>query len=57
MGYDLTRFFFEFIREPISNAVFRLGPFNLAQVLCLGMILGGISIILIKKPAIQPNPQ
>ena len=51
IGYGLARFFIEFVREPISGAAFRLGPFNLAQVLCLGMILGGIIIILIKKPA------
>ena len=51
IGYGLARFFVEFVREPISSAAFRLGPFNLAQVLCLGMMLGGIFIILIKKSA------
>ncbi len=57
IGYGLARFFIEFVREPVSYATFRLGPFNLAQIFCLGMILGRIFIILIKKPAIQPNPQ
>jgi len=57
-GYGLIRFFIEFVREPVSYATFRLvGPFNLAQIFCLGMVLGGIFIILIKKPTKQPNPQ
>jgi phosphatidylglycerol:prolipoprotein diacylglycerol transferase len=51
IGYGLTRFFIEFVREPISSAAFRLGPFNLAQIFCIGMILAGIFTILIKKPA------
>ena len=58
IGYGLVRFFIEFVREPVPYATFRLvGPFNLAQIFCLGMVLGGIFIILIKKPTKQPNPQ
>jgi len=57
IGYGLARFFIEFFREPIYSAVFRLGPFNLAQIFCIGMMLVGIFIILIKKPAIQSKPQ
>jgi len=56
IGYGLARFFIEFFREPVSYATFRLGPFNLAQVLCLGMILVGIFIILTRKPAKKLSP-
>src|SRR5680860_44397 len=53
IGYGLTRFFIEFVREQVSNAVFKLGPFNLAQIFCIGIMLVGIFIILIKKPVKQ----
>lgn len=56
IGYGLARLFIEFFREPISYATFELGPFNLAQIFCVGMILIGIFIILIKKSAKNIKP-
>ena len=48
IGYGVARFFIEFVRQPDPQVGFILGYFTMGQILCLGMILGGI-IILIKK--------
>lgn len=48
IGYGLARFFIEFVREPDPHLGFVTGYFTMGQILCLGMILGGI-IILLKK--------
>jgi phosphatidylglycerol:prolipoprotein diacylglycerol transferase len=50
IGYGLMRFFIEFVREPDSQLGFIAGPFTMGQVLCFFMILGGIFIMLIRKP-------
>jgi len=49
IGYGLIRFFIEFAREPDPQLGFILGPFTMGQILCIGMILGGIFIVLIRS--------
>lgn len=48
IGYGLSRFFIEFVREPDPQLGYVLGPFTMGQILCFGMILAGIAILLIK---------
>lgn len=43
IGYGAVRFIVEFFREPDLHIGFVLGPFSLGQLLCMAMIIGGIS--------------
>jgi len=48
IGYGIARFFIEFVREPDAHLGYVLGPFTMGQVLCLGMILIGAILIVLK---------
>jgi phosphatidylglycerol:prolipoprotein diacylglycerol transferase len=50
-GYGFVRFFIEFFREPDAQLGFVLGFNTMGQVLCILMMLAGISIILWRKQA------
>ena len=49
IGYGFVRFFIEFVREPDSQLGFIFGSFSMGQILCICMILAGITIALINK--------
>ncbi|TSA53511.1 MAG: prolipoprotein diacylglyceryl transferase [Planctomycetaceae bacterium] len=49
IGYGLIRFFIEFLRVPDPQLGFVLWSFTMGQVLCIIMILCGISVIMLKK--------
>lgn len=51
MGYGLARFFIEYTREPDPQLGFVWGPFTMGQILCMGMILGGLLIMVVRKRA------
>ena len=55
IGYGFVRFFIEFVREPDSQLGFIYGPFSMGQVLCICMILAGITITVINKKHITNN--
>jgi phosphatidylglycerol:prolipoprotein diacylglycerol transferase len=46
IGYGFVRFFIEYFRQPDSHLGFVLFSFSMGQILCSGMILGGILIYL-----------
>jgi len=48
IGYGLTRFFIEFVRQPDPQVGFVLAHFTMGQILCVGMIVGGFALVLIK---------
>ena len=50
-GYGLVRFCIEFFREPDAHLGFVLGFNTMGQVLCILMMLAGLSIILWRKQA------
>lgn len=45
MGYGLLRFFIEFFREPDPQLGYLLGYFTIGQLLAIGMIMAGYSLI------------
>ena len=49
IGYGAVRFFIEFFRQPDPQLGFVLGPFTMGQVLCAGMILGGLALLFYRK--------
>ena len=49
IGYGVVRFFIEFVREPDLQLGFIVGPFTMGQVLCLGMVLGGLVVMEVRK--------
>lgn len=49
IGYGTVRFFIEFVREPDSHIGYFFGYITLGQILCLFMVLAGISIIIFRK--------
>ncbi len=49
IGYGLVRFCIEFFREPDPQLGCVLGNLSMGQLLCLGMILVGIVITLVKR--------
>lgn len=49
IGYGLSRFFIEFLRDPDPQLGFIWGPFTMGQILCFIMVLTGFSIFLFKK--------
>lgn len=53
IGYGLSRFFIEFVRQPDPQLGYILGPFTMGQILCFGMILTSIIIILIRGRAVK----
>ena len=52
-GYGFVRFFIEFFREPDYQLGFVLGPLSMGQVLCLLMMMAGITILLCRRGAIK----
>jgi len=52
-GYGFVRFFIEFFREPDAQLGFVLGFNTMGQVLCILMMLAGITIILWRKNTTQ----
>ena len=50
IGYGAVRFFIEFVRQPDPQLGFVLGPLSMGQVLCLLMVLAGISVMIKKWP-------
>ncbi len=57
VGYGLSRFMVEFVREPDPQIGLLLEYFSLGQFLCLPMILAGAGLIYYarkKAPAVQP---
>lgn len=57
ISYGIVRFCIEFIREPNEELGNIFGFFTMGQILSITMILGGTSIMLIRKkcPNIQPE--
>ena len=49
IGYGTIRFLIEFVREPDSHIGYFFGYITLGQILCLCMVLAGISIIIFRK--------
>ncbi len=49
VGYGLARFFIEFFREPDAHLGFVLLSFSMGQLLCCGMIVGGMLLYLYLK--------
>ena len=49
IGYGTVRFFIEYTREPNEGLGNILGFFSMGQILCLAMILVGLTIIAIRK--------
>ncbi len=43
--YGILRFLFEFIREPAQSFTLLLGWMTMGQILCIAMILGGVSLL------------
>jgi phosphatidylglycerol---prolipoprotein diacylglyceryl transferase len=52
-GYGLVRFFIEFYREPDYQLGLFLGFISMGQILCLLMMLGGITILLWRKNTVS----
>jgi phosphatidylglycerol:prolipoprotein diacylglycerol transferase len=52
-GYGAVRFIIEFFREPDYQLGFVLGPLSMGQILCLLMIMSGITILLCRRDAIK----
>ncbi len=50
-GYGFVRFFIEFFREPDYQLGFVLGFMSMGQVLCMLMIMAGITILVWRKNA------
>lgn len=48
MSYGGVRFLIEFFRQPDPQLGFVLGPLSMGQILCLGMILTGGIVLIIK---------
>jgi phosphatidylglycerol:prolipoprotein diacylglycerol transferase len=48
-GYGLARFIAEFFREPDYNVDIILATISIGQLLCLLMILGGITLLILRK--------
>lgn len=53
IGYGLVRFIIEFFRDPDPQLGFVLGAMTMGQILCLAMILLGIIIYYIRRPAVS----
>lgn len=49
IGYGVVRFCIEFFREPDPQVGFVVGNLSMGQILCLGMILVGAVIVVIKR--------
>jgi phosphatidylglycerol---prolipoprotein diacylglyceryl transferase len=50
-GYGAVRFIIEFFREPDYQLGFVLGPLSMGQILCLVMIMAGITTLLWRRSA------
>jgi phosphatidylglycerol:prolipoprotein diacylglycerol transferase len=48
-GYGAFRFLLEFTREPDVQLGLVLGPFSMGQLLCVGMILAGGAVLLLRS--------
>jgi phosphatidylglycerol:prolipoprotein diacylglycerol transferase len=49
IGYAVTRFFIEFVREPDSQLGLIAASLTLGQVLCAGMFASGVMLLFVKK--------
>lgn len=49
IGYGTVRFFIEFVREPDSHIGFFFGLMTLGQIMCLCMIMAGISLLYFRR--------
>ena len=49
IGYGVSRFFIEFVREPDPQLGFIFGHYTMGQILCLFMIVGGFLVMFIRK--------
>jgi phosphatidylglycerol:prolipoprotein diacylglycerol transferase len=55
IGYGTIRFFIEFVREPDAQLGFVLGSLTMGQILCLLMVIIGITILLFKRYSLTIN--
>jgi phosphatidylglycerol---prolipoprotein diacylglyceryl transferase len=56
-GYGAVRFIIEFFREPDYQLGFVLGPLSMGQILCMLMIMAGITILLWRRSAPKTYPK
>jgi phosphatidylglycerol:prolipoprotein diacylglycerol transferase len=56
VGYGLVRFGIEFYREPDAHIGFVVGVFSMGQVLCAGMIAGGVLLFFFLRAADRRRP-
>jgi len=50
-GYGFVRFFIEFFREPDAHIGFVAFSLSMGQLLCLAMMLAGVSLYFLTSPA------
>ncbi len=53
IGYGIVRFVIEYFREPDAQLGFVFQNLSMGQILCLSMILAGITIIICRKPSFK----
>jgi len=51
IGYGIVRFFIEFYREPDAQLGFVLGPLSMGQLLCIAMIIAGLTLFVFRRAA------